>query len=150
HLAEHMVKGYAREAGKFDEKPYEMINSFGPAGAVAASAEDMAKFMQAHLNLGELNGQRILQEETARQMHSVIFAGDKRLQGMAHGFYEHNFNGHRLIGHGGDTMQFHTDMMIDVEQNLGIFVSYMNTVSNKARNGFVKQIYDHYFPQELA
>ena len=150
HLAEHMVKGYAREAGKFDEKPYEMINSFGPAGAVAASAEDMAKFMQAHLNLGELNGQRILQEDTARQMHSVIFAGDKRLQGMAHGFYEHNFNGHRLIGHGGDTMQFHTDMMIDVEQNLGIFVSYMNTVSNKARNGFVKQIYDHYFPQELA
>ena len=150
HLAEHMVKGYAREAGKFDEKPYEMINSFGPAGAVAASAEDMAKFMQAHLNLGELNGQRILQEETARQMHSVIFAGDKRLQGMAHGFYEHNFNGHRLIGHGGDTMQFHTDMMIDVEQNLGIFVSYMNTVSNKARNGFVRQIYDHYFPQEVA
>ena len=46
HLAEHMVKGYAREAGKFDEKPFEMINSFGPAGAVAASAEDMAKFMQ--------------------------------------------------------------------------------------------------------
>src|SRR5690606_39903595 len=31
-----------------------------------------------------------------------------------------------------------------------IVVSYMNTVSNKARNGFVKQIYDYYFPQELA
>src|SRR5690606_2006850 len=44
---------------------------------------------------------------------------------------------------------FHTDMAIDKEQNIGIFVSYMSTVSNAARNNFVAQIYDYYFPKPL-
>ena len=147
-MEKYRVKGYAREAGLFDEKPFEVINSFGPAGAVSSSANDMAKFMMANLNNGELNGNRILKAETVRLMHSQLFSGDDRLAGMAYGFYEHNYNGHRLIAHGGDTMQFHTDMVIDKDENFGVFVSYMTTVSGKARNAFVKQIYDHYFPEE--
>ncbi|RUO39440.1 serine hydrolase [Pseudidiomarina aestuarii] len=148
-LNEHMVKGYTREMGKFAEQPFEMINSFGPAGAMAASADAMAKFMLAHLNNGEYNGQRILQEDTAKLMHSLLFAGDDRFTGMAYGFYQKTYNGHVVIGHGGDTMQFHTDMALDKEQNIGIFVSYMDTDSNAARNNFVGQIYDHYFDKPL-
>lgn len=149
-MNEHMVKGYTREMGKFAEQPFEMINAFGPAGGASASADAMAKFMIAHLNNGEFNGNRILEKETAEQMHSLLFTADERFSGgMAHGFYVSDYNGHRVIGHGGDTMQFHTDLAIDKDQNIGIFVSYMSTVSNAARNNFVKQIYDHYFPQPL-
>lgn len=147
-LQEYRVVGYAREAGRFAEKPFEVLNSFAPAGAVSSSANDMAKFMLAHLNYGKLNGNQILKPATARMMHSKLFAGDERLSGMAHGFYEHDYNGHRLIGHGGDTMQFHTDMVIDHDENLGIFVSYMTVTDNDARNAFVKQFYDHYFPDD--
>ncbi|MFP3454523.1 hypothetical protein R0K30_23265, partial [Bacillus sp. SIMBA_154] len=78
---------------------------------------------------------RILEQETAEQMHSLLFTADERLSGgMAHGFYISDYNGHRVIGHGGDTMQFHTDLAIDKDQNIGIFGSYMSTVSNAARN----------------
>lgn len=147
-MEKQRVKGYTREAGVFAEQPFEMIDAFGPAGAVSASANDMSHFMLAHLNNGEYNGKRILKEDTAKLMHSALWQGDKRLSAMAHGFYEHHFNGHRLIGHGGDTMQFHTDMLIDHDEQFGIFVSYQTTTDNQARNVFVKQFYDHYFPAE--
>jgi CubicO group peptidase (beta-lactamase class C family) len=149
HLSEHMVTGYSRKLGVFSELPFEVINSFGPAGAVSSSATDMAKFMLANLNNGELDGQRILSAETTELMHSLLFSGDARIRGMAYGYYEKDYNGHRVVGHGGDTQQFHTDMAVDKGQNIGIFVSYMTTVSNAARNQFVKQIYNHFFPREL-
>lgn len=148
-LEPFMTRGYERELGVWEEQPFEMINAFGPAYAVSASALAMAKFMQANLNNGELNGNRILSEEMMEQTHSDLFTADPRVNGMAHGFYEKTYNGFRVIGHGGDTMQFHTDMAIDKENNLGIFVSYMNTVSNKSRSNFVGQIYDHFFPQDV-
>lgn len=148
-LEPFMTRGYKREQGIWEKQPFEIINSFAPAGAVSASAVAMAKFMQANLNNGELNGNRILAEDTMKKVHSLLFTADERVNGMAHGFYEKSYNGFRTVGHGGDTMQFHTDMAVDKENNLGIFVSYMTTVSNAARNNFVGQIYNHYFPDDV-
>ncbi len=148
-LAGGQTMGYLREAGIQTAQPYELITGFGPAGAMASSATDMAKFMLAHLSAGELNGNRILKTETAEQMHSVIFQGDKRLGGMAHGFYEEYINGHRLIGHGGDTFQFHTNMLIDEAEELGIFISYATPSDTKGRDTFVETFYDHYYPEEF-
>lgn len=148
-LEPYMTRGYKRELGVWEEQPFEMINAFAPAGAVSASAIAMAKFMQANLNGGKLNGNRFLSEEYLELAHSDLFTADPRVNGMAHGFYEKTHNGYRTVGHGGDTMQFHTDLAIDQENDLGIFVSYMTTTSNAARSDFVGLIYDHYFPAEL-
>ncbi|WP_417449413.1 serine hydrolase domain-containing protein [Kordiimonas sp.] len=148
-LAGGQTMGYVNEAGKQVAQPYELITGFGPAGAMASSATDMAKFMLAHLNAGELDGNRILSPETTAQMHSVLFQGDKRLGGMAHGFYEEYINGHRLIGHGGDTFQFHTNMLIDEAEELGIFISYATASDTKGRDTFVETFYDHYYPEAL-
>ena len=52
-----MAKGYALASEP--PKPYEYVVP-APAGSLAASGDDMAKFMIAHLNDGVLNGQRIL------------------------------------------------------------------------------------------
>lgn len=144
-----MTIGYRREAGVYEPQPYEIIGGFRPAGSVASTATDMAKFMMAHLNGGSLEEAQILRPETTKLMHSVLFQGDDRLGGMAHGFYEQYINGHRLVGHGGDTFQFHTDMMIDQEENLGIFVSYQTTTGTKGRTEFINTFYDHYYPEPL-
>ncbi|WCL54318.1 serine hydrolase domain-containing protein [Gimibacter soli] len=149
-LKDGRTVGYSREMGALKPERFELIAGFAPAGSVSSTATDMARFMMAHLQDGELDGARILKPETARQMHSVIFQGDKRLGGMAHGFYEEYLNGHRLIGHGGDTNQFHTNMLIDKDEQLGIFVSYATGSDTKGRNTFVETFYDRYYPVELA
>jgi len=56
-----------------------------PAGAVSASATDMARFMIAHLQDGRYSDEdiaeaRILDEATAQQMHSTLSTYDPRLK----------------------------------------------------------------------
>lgn len=149
HLAGDMTVGYKREAGVQVAQPYEIIGGGRPAGSVASTATDMAKFMLANLNGGSYGGNQILKPETLALAHSVLYKPDDRLGGMAHGFYEQYINGHRLIGHGGDTFQFHTDMMMDPAENLGIFVSYQTITGQKGRSEFNKIFYDHYYPAPL-
>lgn len=66
--------------------------------------------MIAHLQDGEYNDVRILNPETARLMHSRAWTNVAELNGGAYGFYEESRNGHHIIGHGGDTGWFHSDM----------------------------------------
>jgi len=148
-IIDDMTVGYKREAGIYVAQPYEVLGGVRPAGSMASSADDMAKFMMAHLNGGSYGGAQILKPETTKLMHSVLYKGDDRLAGIAHGFYENYINGHRLVGHGGDTFQFHTDMMIDQEENLGIFVSYQTYSGTKGRSEFINTFYDQYYPEPL-
>ena len=118
-----MATAYRRENGAFERGRFELISNFGPAGALSSTATDMARFMIAHLQLGRYGESRILGEETARRMHERIYFLDERLPGMAHGFYEEDVRGQKVIGHGGDTEFFHSTLALFPEHRLGLFVS---------------------------
>jgi CubicO group peptidase (beta-lactamase class C family) len=147
NLAPDMAVGYRRKAGLYEPGYFELISNFGPAGALSSTATDMARFMIAHLQLGRYGDQRILQEATARQMHSRVYAPDPRLPGMAHGFYESEVCGQHIIGHGGDTIFFHSDLALLTEHNVGLFVSYVNE-GGLARIELVEAFVKRYFPCE--
>src|SRR5262249_35419057 len=106
-LAPFMSSGY--QSGSDGAKPFETVSPF-PAGSLSSAATDIARFMIAHLQDGQYEGSRILRPETARLMHSRLFGLDPAANGMAYGFYEESRNGHRIIGHGGDTVYFHSDL----------------------------------------
>src|SRR5439155_2635180 len=88
-------------------KNFEFVEPY-PAGSVATAAMDMVRFMRAELRGGELDGARILQAPTLALMHSRQFGLHPDMNGMCLGFYEESINGHRIIGHGGDTFWFHS------------------------------------------
>lgn len=115
-LAPLMSKGY--KDGTPDPQPYEIVLPW-PAGSLAASGSDMGRFMMAHLN----DGAGLLKPETARQMHDTNAPGVGPLNRMALGFYEQWTNGHRAIGHGGDTTQFHSYLWLFPDADVGVFVS---------------------------
>jgi CubicO group peptidase (beta-lactamase class C family) len=142
-----MSTGYQWGAGRFAGKPFEIVNGAAPAGSMSASATDMAKFMIAHLNNGVLGGQRILAESTAVRMHARAFGHDPRLPGFALGFYEKSSHGLRIIGHGGDTRWFHTDLALLPDQGIGVLVSYnTNTGGELSFGPFLTEFLDHYYP----
>ena len=140
-----MSSGYA--VASQPAKPYEFVQAF-PAGSSAVSAADMSHFMIAHLQDGGYEGARILKPETVALMHSRQFAYNSALNGMCLGFYEETRNGHRIIGHAGDTDYFHSDLHLMPDQNLGIFISYNSAgkgeISN--RTELWNKILDRYFP----
>ena len=146
-LADHMAKSYKLEAGAFEEQPFEIVSNFGPAGALTSTSTDMLRFAQAILNGGELDGNRILAAATVEQMLTRNFTHDERLTGMLLGFYESDYNGSRVVGHGGDTMWFHSDLAIDLEKNLAIFASFGGAGGRVPRSAVITAIYDEFYPR---
>jgi CubicO group peptidase (beta-lactamase class C family) len=149
-LEERMSVGYSFEAGAFKPHGYEFIANFGPAGALAATATDMARFMIAHLQEGGAGDARILKPETSRAMRARVFSPHPAVGGSGLGFYEQYVNGRRVIGHGGDTNYFHSELGMLEEEGVGFFVS-VNTGGKAAlvpRN-FVRAFMNHYFPAQL-
>ncbi len=121
-LLPDMSAGYVLGSG--EPKHFEYVQ-VAPAGSLSASAVDMTHFMIAHLQNGKYGDAQILKPETAIQMHA-------RQQGvwlpsmnaMCLGFYEQWLDGHRSIGHGGDTISFHSNLHLILDANVGLFVSY--------------------------
>jgi CubicO group peptidase (beta-lactamase class C family) len=135
--------GYSRASG--EPVPFEHVGP-RPAGSLSATGEDMARFMIAHLN----NGAGLLRPETARLMHTTAAPGVGPLNRMMLGFYETGINGRRVIGHGGDTIAFHSYLHLFMDDNVGLFVSFNSSGREGAvgniRNAIFEQFADRYFP----
>ena len=140
-----MASAYNYINGDYVKGSFEYVVGT-PAGALSTTGLDMARFMIAHLQNGELDGKRILQEKTAIQMHSPLYASDPRLDGMAYGFFESMTNGNYVLSHGGDTMLFHSNLFLIPEYNLGLFISTNGSNGNQMVETVVKSFMDHYFP----
>jgi CubicO group peptidase (beta-lactamase class C family) len=147
-LAPLASKGY--RASDQEAQPFELVET-APAGSVSTTADDMARFMLMHLGDGSLNGVRILRPETARLMHTP--AQQQPVAGfdtLAHGFFSMIRNGTRVIGHGGDTVVFHTDLNLLPEKGVGIFVSFNSRGERDAAYGARERLFglflDRYFP----
>ena len=118
--ARQMAQRY--QNAQMPPRSFEIISA-APAGALSATGTDMGRFMVAHLN----NGRDLLRPETAQMMHAYRAPGIDGLNRMALGFTEKWVNGHRGIGHGGDTQGFHSDLTIFPDDGIGLYISLNST-----------------------
>ena len=147
----NMSKGYS--VASRPPRPFEIVGP-SPAGAMSTTGSDMARFMIAHLQDGEYQGQRILAAKTAEVMHSPQFKPVPSLPGMAFGFYQEPGNGRRVIGHAGDTGQFHSDMHLYLDDHVGLFISFNSAgalgAAHNIRTMVFKGFTNRYFPAAPA
>lgn len=136
-----LSKGY--KPGSDEPQPYEIIG-MSPAGALAASGADMGRFMIAHLN------HTLISPATAQLMYSNVNKPYPDLPAMALGFYHEDRNGLDIVGHGGDTVWFHSDLHLLLDKNVGLYIS-MNSVgkngaAHSLREELLQEFVDRYFP----
>jgi len=143
NLKGDMAKSYASASAP--PQSFEMVVS-DPAGGMSVSAEDMAHFIIAHLQNGSYNNVQILRPETARAMHDFRHYSVPGLMPIALGFYHMDRNGQSIIGHGGDTELFHSEMALFLQQNVGIFVSIDGDKDGGLRKQLIDGFTDRYFP----
>lgn len=153
NLAADMATGYAKPGEP--SKGFEFVGP-GPAGEGSSSGVDMARFMIAHLQNGELDGHRILTPATAMMMHdSPLAKVDPRslippLSRMELGFFETNLNGREIIGHLGDVEAFHTSLHMFLREGVGLYVSFNSPGRAGAvgplRTAVFQDFADRYFP----
>jgi CubicO group peptidase (beta-lactamase class C family) len=134
-------------------QPYELVIT-RPAGSMTTTADDMSKFMLAHLQHGRLGDYQMLSPETTDLMHSPSETGIPGFATMAHGMFYQTWNGRTAIGHGGDTVVFHTELELLPKENVGIFYSFNSRGRNDAvyglRQGLFEGFMDRYFPAPPA
>jgi CubicO group peptidase (beta-lactamase class C family) len=140
-------KGY--RTASMPAQPYELILT-RPAGSMTTTAADMARFMLAHLQNGRLGDFEMLRSETAQLMHSPSETALPGFATMAHGFFHEVRNGTTVIGHGGDTIFFHSELDLLPEHGVGIFYSFNSRGRNEGvyalRKAIMDQFMDRYFP----
>jgi CubicO group peptidase (beta-lactamase class C family) len=138
-----MSKAYKPESS--DPQPYEVI-AMSPAGALASSGADMGKFMIAQLN----NGSPLISPATAQLMHQNANKPYSALPAMALGFYHEDRNGLNIVGHGGDTVFFHSDLHLLLDKNVGLYISMNSIGKNGAaqalREELLQEFLDRYYP----
>ncbi|MBS0374591.1 MAG: beta-lactamase family protein [Proteobacteria bacterium] len=130
-------------------QPIEYIAT-RPAGSLATTVSDLTRFLRAHLADGEFAGARILDRDTARLMHEPSVPAPPGFSTMAHGFFHETRNGRTLIGHGGDTIAFHTEFDLLPAEGIGITYTFNGRGRDDAVYGLRKAVLDgfmdRYFP----
>jgi len=145
-LAPQMSKGYLSASKK--PRDFEFVQA-APAGALTTTAADMTRFMLAFLQDGAVDGVSILKPETVRQMETRQFEFHPMLPGLGITFMEYLTDPVRIIAHGGDTVYFHSDMILIPEAHLGYFLSY-NTLGKNVGGGrgeVLRTFVNRYFGQ---
>ncbi len=103
-----------------------------PAGNLYSNVIDLSKFMKAIFNGGEGERGRVLKSETLKQMMSPQFSRENGSFGL--GFHIDQFEGHKLIGHGGAVYGFSTQFEALPDEKVGVItVSAMDGSNGLAR-----------------
>ncbi len=152
NLEPYMAKGYVTAS---DDKPapFEFIEA-APAGAASSTVDDMANFMMAYLNGGRYGGGTILKPSTISQMFTLQVAPAPGMSGFDLGFYQENRNGQAIVGHGGDTNVFHSDLHLFPRQHLGLYMTFNSLgragAVEKVRTEILREFLNRYFPYTPA
>jgi CubicO group peptidase (beta-lactamase class C family) len=147
NLVRDMSAGYSNDPR--EKKAFEFVASTA-AGSASSTASDMSRFMIAHLQQGRFGNATILKPETAAMMHNTDVRRTKHLPGYALGFYRLDRPNLKIIGHGGDTGWFHSDLFLLQDQNVGVFVSVNSSTAKGWRLPLLNGFLDRYFPTSLT
>src|SRR5438477_6801292 len=144
--APQMSKGYLNASKK--PREFEFVQA-APAGALSTTATDMTRFMLAFLQDGSVDGVAILKPETVRQMENRQFELHPMINGLGLTFMEYSMNGQRIIAHGGDTVYYHSDMVLLPDAHVGYFISYNSLGKNigGGRGEVLRTFANRYFPR---
>src|SRR5438067_3763946 len=144
-LAPNVSNSYLNASKK--PRHFEFVQA-APAGALSTTAADMTRFMLAFLQDGTLDGATILKPETIRQMETRQFELQPMINGLGITFMEYLTKPVRAIAHGGDTVYFHSDMVLVPDAHVGYFLSYNSLGKNVGggRGEVWRTFANRYFP----
>lgn len=143
-IAGDIAQGYQVSGGGVKPVPYDHF-CLPPAGAMLSSGADMAQFMLAHLQKGQLGDARILGETYINEMHRMQYEQDERIgAGLGVSFFVGTLNGHRFSEHGGDLNGFASRIWLMPDDGVGIFTS-CNVDDGTLRGAIAGQFMERYF-----
>jgi CubicO group peptidase (beta-lactamase class C family) len=149
NLEENMSQGYLAAAE--GSRKFEFVTT-APAGSLSATATDMTRLMLALLGEGTLEGATILTPDSVRAMEIHQFELHPAVHAIGLILMEYSMNDQRIVGHGGDTVYFHSDMILMPEAHTGLFISYNSAGARPGggRTEVIRAFLNRYFPEPVT
>jgi len=140
-----LSQGY--DAGSDAAQPFEWLR-VAPAGSASATVADMGRFMLAHLGGGEAAPDdpvpAVLSSTWLARMQAPQWRLHPQAPAMTLGFWEDDAFGPRVIGHGGDTMWFHSGLYLLPEQRAGVFFVQNSAGKRVLRDAVFRRFVERY------
>ena len=144
----HWSEGFERAGGTFKPQAFEFIAHAGPAGGASSTASDMGRYMRMLLRGGELDGVRVLSpSQYARLVAEPLFRNAPQVGGFSYGFFDTRIGALRVLGHGGATSWFHSNMAVAPDAGVGVFVSTNTDTGRRFAAQFAEEVFQRYFEQ---
>jgi CubicO group peptidase (beta-lactamase class C family) len=138
-------KNRARGHDRFFEKVPLAIPMI-PAGSVYSSAEDMAKFIQFHVNKGKIDNKSLLKPDLINEMYTIPYPLEGQKAGYALGIATGVFylNKRKLLSldHGGGGFGFLSAMRWIPELGIGIVILTNSVNHNNVHGNLANEIMD--------
>ena len=128
---------YERRQGVVVPVPQRPVTAMAPAGAVNSCAADMARWLLAQLDGGQVDGQAVMSPGTVARQHTphmlmpenrTFPASTRHAYGL--GWMIGRYRDHRLAEHGGGIDGFLTECMLLPDDGIGVAV--MTNTSSSA------------------
>lgn len=144
--------GYTALLGEPTEAPGLAVESW-PAGSLSTSANDLARFVRAHLGDGSADGggdgEQVLSSEGLDRMHERWFSHHPDLDGLAFGWFEESHGDVRVLWHNGAIPQsFYSHVLFVPEADVGLVLAYNTDAGAQAAHETIDAFLDEYVPQE--
>lgn len=131
-----------------------------PAGGIATSAADMAKWIKMHLDSGRIDkNHKLFEPKTTKELWKTIVPmpiskepewlkpAQKHFYGYALGFRTYDYRGYQIVGHGGLLTGFVSQIAMVPQLDLGIVV-LTNQAATGAYWSIIHHILDYYMEAE--
>lgn len=141
-LAPHLAEGYDEDGEPIG---FEFV-PLASAGAVSASATSMARLMIALLQHGRFGDERILTEEGGSALLAPERTPFDGADAMGRGLIERRRPGVRMVGHGGSTLAFHSQMALLPSVGVGLFVSFNGASGAGLPDALLDAVDERWFP----
>lgn len=118
HAVGHFLR--KREDGPAIARPYSFPRQINAPGGIIATASDLIRFAQMHINGGELDGTRVISEKTATLMQTPFINAWDQHCSFGQGWYITEYPDLKIVQHGGSTMGFRAMLRISPERGFAI------------------------------
>ncbi|MBK5096249.1 MAG: serine hydrolase [Gemmatimonadetes bacterium] len=129
---EDVASAHEKVGGELMPVEYDDVRGVAPAAALNSNVLDMAQWMRANLNGGEVDGTRIFSERAARAMQSVQYPLGvspwaeanlgQRFSGYGFGWFIGEYRGRKVVTHSGGLTGMISLQTLLPEEGIGVVV----------------------------
>lgn len=136
-----LSKGYVWDVDReiYKELPMRRLDNIGPAGSINSNVLDMAQWVRLQLGKGEFEGNRLVSEASLEETWTKqinIAPG----HGYGLGWMVHEWNGHKLIEHGGNIDGFAASVGFLPDEQVG-YVMLANVTATPLQQGAIEIVF---------